>query len=202
MHRRHAAVLAAVCSSLVLAVPAAEASPLPASCPQTALEQPFLPWLDPLHYVLAPDGGLEAGGAGWDLDGGAAVSAGNEPFNVHGDGDSKSLALPTGASAVSPQMCIGLDRPLMRLFVRRTAGSLLSMLKIEVLYDGPSGNLNVTSLGVLTLGSGWQPTTPAPILASVLPVIDGTSAQVAFRFTAMSGSWRVDDVYVDPYAKH
>jgi hypothetical protein len=24
----------------------------------------------------------------------------------------------------------------------------------------------------------------------------------AFRFTAVGGSWRVDDVYVDPYVRH
>jgi hypothetical protein len=202
MHRRHAAVLAAVCSSLVLAVPAAEASLLPATCPDQATERPFLPWLDPMSYVLAPNGGFESGASGWKLSGGAAVGAGNEPWSVHDDGDTRSLSLPAGSSATSSPMCIGIDRPLLRLFVKRTSGTLLSTLKIEVLYEGASGDLNVTSLGVLALGSNWQPTLPAPILASLLPVIDGDTSVVAFRFTPMSGSWRVDDVYVDPYAKH
>ena len=42
--------------------------------------RPFLPFADPLLYVLAPGGGFEAGEPAWTLRGGAAVVEGNEPF--------------------------------------------------------------------------------------------------------------------------
>jgi hypothetical protein len=34
----------------------------------------------------------------------------------------------------------------------------------------------------------------------VLPE-DGAARSVAFRFTATAGSWRVDDVYLDPWGR-
>ena len=70
MRRRHAALLAILAFALV-APASASAGVLPGTCPKERLSQPFLPWLDPMSYVLAPDGGFEDGGQGWRLRNGA-----------------------------------------------------------------------------------------------------------------------------------
>jgi hypothetical protein len=178
-----------VATLLAFAAPA-QADLLPGVCGEGTTSKPYLPWADPMSYVLAPDGGLEQGGAGWSLSRGASVADGNERFHVRGAGDSRSLALPAGASATTPPICAGLDRPTLRFFARRTSG-LLPLLKIEVIS---SSGINV--LVALPAAGEWQPTLPLPIVAGVV----GDSMR--FRFTALGGGFRVDDVYVDPYGRY
>jgi hypothetical protein len=194
------AVLAAGAAVLGAAAPAS-ANLLAASaddCPAVSTARVFAPWLDPASYFLAPDGGFEAGADGWDL-GGASVVAGNEPFQVAGPG-SRSLELASGASATSPVVCVGVDRPTVRFFAKRTSGSLLSTLRVDVNFVGPLG-LPVT-LPVGTTGSGtWQPSPTMVVAASLLPLLPGERTPVSFTFTPQGGSWLVDDVHVDPYGK-
>jgi hypothetical protein len=59
--------------------------------------------------VPAPDGGLEHRAGGWTLLGGVAVQDGNEPYQVGGTADRRSLALPAGAVATTAPMCIALE---------------------------------------------------------------------------------------------
>jgi len=41
------------------------------------------------------------------------------------------------------------------------------------------------------------------VVANLLPLLPGHHTPVAFRFTPLLGSsWSVDDVFVDPYARH
>jgi hypothetical protein len=165
------------------------------------LEQPFLPWLDPAHYVLAPDGGLEADARGWTLRGGAEVVSVNEPFFARSRADERSLALPAGSSATTPTMCVGLEHPTLRLFVAN-AGSPLSRLKVEVLFEGVLGLAQSVSVAHVAARTGWLPTAPLPVLvnATALPLLTDGGASVAFRFTPQGvGTWSVDDVYVDPF---
>jgi hypothetical protein len=195
--------LAVALCALVIAGPAASATldPVLSPCGQT-LSQPFLPWLDPAYYAFAPNGGFEAGLGGWTSSGNARVVAGNESYAVHGAADRYSLALPAGASATSPSTCIGTLSPTARLFVRNT-GSLLSTLRVDVLYTTALGIRSSAPVG-LVIGSGsWQPTLPLPLLANVtgLPVLSAGSTQIALRFTplGLGGSWQLDDLYIDPY---
>jgi hypothetical protein len=172
------------------------------SCDGQILEQPFLAWGDPAAYVLAPDGGLEAGGAGWALSNGAAVVDGNEPFYVHADSDSRSLALPPGSSATSGSMCIGVEHSDMRIVTRNT-GSLSSTLAVDVVYRSVSGHVRSRRIGELVAGSDWAPSVPVTLgvnrLAGLPPY--GNELTAGFRFTPLGegGDWQVDDVYVDPW---
>lgn len=172
-----------------------------APCGDT-LTQPFLPWLDPLYYAFAPNGGLENGLTGWSSSGGARVVAGNESYAVHAPGDASSLYLPPGASATTPSMCIGTLSPLGRLFVRNT-GSPLSTLRVDAQYTTVLGIRVSVPVGLVVGSGSWQPTLPLPIFANVLglPLFTGGTTQVTLRFTAQGagGSWQLDDVYVDPY---
>ncbi len=198
-------VLGAVAAAT--AAPAAEArSNGVAGCGEQRLEQPFVQFLDPLTYVLVPNGGLESGATGWTLSGGARVVSGNEPYAVSGPGAS-SLYLPKGSSAVPPPTCVGLLDPTLRFFVRKDSPLSLASLEVEILFTGLLGL--PTSLELLpgvTGTSAWLPTLPQVTLGSVLPAtsLDGLTATVRFRFTPRSvlfssSSFRIDDVYVDPF---
>jgi hypothetical protein len=169
-------------------------------CGQT-VTRPFLPWLDPLGYAFAPNGGLEGGLTGWTSTG-AGVVAGNESYFVHAAVDSASLSLPPGSSATTPPICIATLSPVARLFARNT-GSPLATVRVDVLYTTLLGIRGSALVGVLVGSSSWQPTLPLPVLANVigLPLLSGGSTQIALRFTAQGagGSWQLDDLYVDPY---
>ena len=185
----------------IVAAPAAQAGPLVASadCTNEALEQPFLPWLDVASYVLAPNGDFESGGSRWTVED-ANVVQGNEPYYVHGSGESKSLAIGSGGSATSGTMCVGLDEPTLRLFMRSSSPSPTSALKVEVLFEDALGNVRSASLGAVpaTTSTAWTPYLPMAVGVNLLPLI-GDKTPVRFRFTPMgSASWQIDDVYVDP----
>ena len=188
-------LLAAFAAAFFAVSSPAQAGLLPGMCQDERVSQVFLPWLDVMNYVAAPDGGLEAGGSGWTLRAGARVVAGNEPFHVGGAGDSHSLSLPPGASATTALTCRGLDRPTLRFFARRTSG-LLPVLRVEAVHGGVAVPVGV----VAGLGGAWQPTLPMLLPLNLLPALGDGS--VAFRFTALGGGFAIDDVYVDPYGKH
>lgn len=184
----------------VLAVPAANAGlisnltgiVLP-TCGDTS--RPFAQFGDYNSYYALPNGGFESGSTGWSLSG-AGISKDNEPWNVSGNGR-YALALPPGASATSPGVCINLLDPFFRMFARSMSAN--GDLRVQILFRGLTGNLT----GVLNVDSfapgdydGWGPTSTVPSLLA-LPL--GTSyAQVRFTSTASRGLWEVDDVYVDP----
>jgi hypothetical protein len=168
------------------------------SCSSQVMEQPFKRWLDPANYFLVPGGSFEAGAPGWQLKG-ASVVDGNESFFVRGAGDDNSLSLPNGASATTPAMCATLLHPDLRFFVRNK-GSLLGVLRVDVLVDTPLG-MATLPFGVVIAGQSWIPTLPLPFLVNALALVgkDGTTA-IAFRFTStLGGNFQIDDVYVDPY---
>jgi hypothetical protein len=188
----------------LFAAPPARAGVLVASapdCDDQVLEQPFLPWLDPASYVLVPDGDLSAGGAGWQLSS-ASIAEENEPYQVHGAGPARSVALPPGSSATSPALCVGLLHPTLRFFARNT-GTTLGTLRVEVLFEDAAGNVRALPIGQVLGHRGWSPTLPMPVIANLLPLLPGQHTAVAFRFTPSGpgSSWLIDDVYVDPYRK-
>jgi hypothetical protein len=182
--------------------PMAQAGLLVASadgCPTASLEKPFTRWLDVNDYFLAPNGGFENGASHWSLDG-ASVVGGNEPYYVHGAGESKSLSIPSGASATSDTACVGLNEPTARLFVKSSSASLLSRLNVEVLYEDAFGNTRSAPIGsVPAVGAtSWTPSLPMVIGVNLLALV-GDQTPVEFRFTAQgSANWQIDDVYVDP----
>jgi hypothetical protein len=168
------------------------------NCATETLEQPFLRWADSASYSLAPGGNFEAGAAGWALRGAAVVKSGNEPFYAHAAGESSSLALPAGSSATSPAVCVSLDHPTLRLFVRN-GGSFLSALKVDVLFESSTGQVLSAPIAVVP-GGAWAPSLPIPIVANLLPLLPNEQTAVSFRFTpVLGGDWRIDDVYVDPW---
>ena len=189
---------AAIAACVVAISPASAGGTAGISCPGT-VEHPFLRWVDPAAYTLAPGGDFEGKATGWQLSGGAKLVTGNEPFKVHRPTDARSLALPAGASALSLGFCAGLGEPTLRFFA--VGGNLLSTLKVEAVYTTALGK--TTQLVTLVPAKGaWGPTLQTPMLANLvgLTSLDGLTTTVQLRFTSLgTAGWKIDDVYVDPW---
>jgi hypothetical protein len=182
---------------------AAFAGTAQAACPYTGAEQVFSPWGDQHSYVLAPDGGFEAGGAGWSLSGGAQAVAGNESYYLNDAGDSRSLSLPGGGSATSPPICMSIDTPVLRMVARNT-GDPSSRIRVEATYK-LLGLLKTKTVSNVAAGSAWAPTqqmSTVLTLSTIVGTLIPSSIQVRITALDAKGKWQVDDFYVDPFARH
>jgi hypothetical protein len=166
------------------------------ACSDAALSQPFAQWGDTSSYELVPGGDFEGSLSGWSLDGGAQRVAGGEPFELTGSAD--SLTLPDGASAQSPFVCVNASYPTFRFFARNHG--LLSTVLVQVVLKTVLGSVALP-LGAVALSGEWAPTLPMLTGSLVGGLLSGGTAQVALRFTALTGSSDIDDVYVDPRMK-
>jgi hypothetical protein len=177
------------------AAPAGAALISTGACNEAPLTQPFAPWGDTSTYELVPGGDFEGSLAGWTLSGGAARATGSEPYGVTGAIGAYSLALPAGASAQSPYVCVNASYPTFRLFARE--GVLLSTVLVQVVYKTILGPVGLP-LGTIAPSGQWQPTPPMLTGSLVGALLTNGTAQAALRFTALTGSSRIDDVFVDP----
>jgi hypothetical protein len=197
--RRLWCLLAAVVAAAGLSISAASAalptgSTLLPSCGATT--HPFTPWGDTGSYCAFPNLGFERGSNGWTLSGNASVVAANEPWHVSGPG-THALQLGPGASALSSPLPVNLLDPWLRFFAHSSAAN--GSLHVQVLFRGVTGNVTgLLNFGTLSPGSyaSWQPT-PDVLSVLALPLLTST-AQVQLTSEAKSGSWQVDDVYLDP----
>jgi hypothetical protein len=168
------------------------------NCDDSALTQPFARYGDNATYKSV--GSFEGGTDGWVLAGGAQVVAGNETAHVAGAADSRSLLLPSGSSATTPPVCVGLDEPTLRFFTRKNSG-LLSTMAVTVHVQTSLGVWVELPIGV-DLGGSWHPSLPMLVVANLLPLLPPDRTAVKFTFRPLlGGSWQVDDVYVDPMAR-
>lgn len=208
MHRRASAAALIAVAALAAGATSASAGVLVASAPSCdaqAVSQPFTPWLDYASYQAVPGGNFESDLTGWSTTGSTAIATGNESFNVGGASDAQSLAIPAGGSATSPAVCVGLEHPTLRFFAkRRSTGMLasLSTLRVDALVELQGGAVLPVTIGVVASDGSWQPTLPMAVVANLLPLLPGEHTPVAFRFSAVGGSFSVDDVDVDPYGRH
>jgi hypothetical protein len=195
--RKH---LLVVCAALVvgagLSVPAASAggTALLPSC--GAKTYPFKAWADNDAYCSFPNLGFESGKTSWTVTGNASVVNGNEPWHVSGAG-THALQLGPGATALSSTLPVNLLDPWIRMFAHSSGAN--GSLRVQVLFHGVLGNLTgLLNVGSLSPGSysSWSPT--QRVLSSLALPLFTTSAQVQITSQATSGSWQIDDVYLDP----
>jgi hypothetical protein len=180
---------ATAASSGSLLTPVALVTGKASPCAGRVLSQPFAPWNDPATYFPVAGGSFEGGAPGWTLGGGAAVEAGGNAFLSGG----ASLSLAAGASATTPSICVDLGSPTLRFFATSKTGS--------VTIDALVGNLAVR-VGTFAPGQTWQPSQAIVYLTNALSAITATGTSfTSFRFTAVHGDVRIDDVYVDPYRR-
>lgn len=190
------AVASSAITSTAVAGPLVEAA---GACQAAQLSEPFLRWLDPMHYTPVDDGGIERRAAGWQLTGGATPVLGNEPWTVGAVTDRRSLSLPEGASATTAPICVGIAEPTLRFFAR-SASAGRAELTVEVLFEDAAGTVRALPIGT-DAGGPWHPTAVMPVIANLLPLVPGEQTPVAFRFTARRGAVQIDDVYVDPWCQ-
>ncbi len=177
------------------ALPVSAQAATTTTCPSTTLVQPFLTYGDENYYWLVPDGGFEGSSAGWSFSGGAKVAAAGEPSSVAGVLGADSLQLPQGASAQSPFMCVEPTERKFRFFAHSEGAS--ATILASVVYQSSLGNITVP-IELITLKSSWAPSPIVKTGAAVATAISGGVAHLALRFTTVSGTARIDDVYLDP----
>jgi hypothetical protein len=192
-------ILSVACalSSLTLGGLALPLSASASGCPSQAATQPFKRWNDANSYWLSPGGDFESANSGWTLTLGAVRMPGSEPYAVTGKLGSYSLALPSAAVAQTPYMCLTAADRSFRFFLKSEAKS--SIVTVQVVYKSLLGNLLFGSSAKVAANATWQPSailrTGTALASAISP--EGT-VQLALRFTASSGSSRIDDVYIDP----
>jgi hypothetical protein len=167
------------------------------ACAASAQSQPFLKWGDSNSYGLVAGGDFESSLSGWTLSHGSVQATGSETYGVTGSVGKYSLALPSaGASAQSPFTCVTASDPTFRFFARSEGAP--ASVSVAVAYQTPLGVIAVT-VGIVTPSGTWQPSAAMPTGAAIAGALSSNgTAQMALRFTALSGSSRIDDVFVDP----
>jgi hypothetical protein len=165
------------------------------ACNQAQLNEPFSQWGDTNPYELIAQGDFEQAPSQWALNGGAARVAGSEPYGVTGAVGGYALALPAGASAQSPYTCVNASYPTYRFFAR--SNGVLATIAVSLVYKTVLGAVALP-LGVAAPGDAWQPSAPMLTASVVGGLLSGGTAQLALRFTALTGPVEIDDVFVDP----
>jgi len=159
----------------------------------------FAQWGDFAGYSLAPQGDLSVS-VGWTLNKQAAIVSEADPFS----GAAQSLQLAKGADAATPAMCVNLDNPTIRFFVRDAGGNGKANLKVDVLYEDLDGHVKHLTVARLKAGTEWQPSAIVPMYMNMLAQasVSGVTA-VAFRFKAeglqKDETVSISSIYVDPY---
>jgi hypothetical protein len=191
MVKRLALVCVAAATAAIVAAPKSNAA---LACSGSL--QPFAQFGDFNDYFAFANNGFESGATGWKVQN-AFVGAGNEPWLVNGAGSS-ALTIAPGGSAASPKVCTALNAPGWRMFARSNGAN--GPLQAQIVFYGLLGNitgiLNVATFNPSGYGT-WEPTADVPSILS-LPLLT-YSAQLRLTSTATSGTWQVDDVFVDPF---
>lgn len=209
----------------IAAIAASAAMPAAASaaCVAAPTSKAFSKVGDTADYSVAPGGDFESGAAGWSLSGGAKVVGGNESLGWFKGSilpGSKSLALPVGASATSPEFCVDDSNPYFRFMAK--ADSSMAGYDAIVIYRNEAGavtSTQFTSSSDISWGNGgWVASKVSP-LATKIPLADGATASVQLKFVSTGngvavgvGLWGrltggsvaqtlIDSVMVDPYRR-
>ena len=201
-------IASAVFVSAAIAAPVANAAGLQLADPATCADNgpvynPFAQFGDTSNYFLVRGSSFERDELNsdkWNGRGGAQIAYGSETYAVSGDADARSMSLSSGASATSPEICVGKNEPTMRWFSRQSSGTNGQLL-VDVLYTDDTGQSQVYTAGASVAGTAWAPSTIVEILPALQTLADGQKTKLRFRFRATNGDWRFDDVFVDPYAR-
>lgn len=171
------------------------AVPAPSQCRELPTTKAFLGVDGDDHdYSVAPGGDFESGSGGWTLTRGARIVSGNETLGV--SRGSKSLQMPLGSSALSPEFCVDESHPHFR-FVFKVDNAVLTGFLAHVVFRDASGKITgvelVSSKAISLTPSAWQPSPKSP-LATIIPLNPTTrSATVQLKLTALSPTDLVND---------
>ena len=177
------------------AAPALAGSPTEA-CPGQSFSQPFAALGDNNSYTLVPGSEFNNPPEGWELRNGAQVVSTTLPNGSAG----AALDLPSGASAVSPPVCVTLKYPSARVYVQTLEGK--AAVSVAVSYAETKSETRPRQVGeAKATQGGWE----VSEAFSVLPQLGGRieeAREVRFVFTAGgSSNTLLYGLYVDPWMK-
>jgi hypothetical protein len=170
-------------------------------CPTFDTSEPFTPWTDTGDYFLGPAADFEGSLTGWTAKN-AKIVSGNESYYVNSPTDSHSLSLPKGSSATTPSICVTLDTPQLRMFVKNTGAS--ATLQINMTYTNNQGKPSTSTVAKLAVGAkaDWAPIAPVLFLSKITSILSNNNQTWVTFQLASNGSLLVDDFYVDPIKHH
>ena len=174
-----------------------------ATCTDPELFTPLTAFKDRRDYFVAPAGDFEDPQMpGWQFEGGASLAAGSSAHAVLGGTQQLSLALPSGASATSPEMCVDLNYPTFRFFVTQLEEDTDADLRVDVIYPAlAEKNVREAKKLKLKAKDGWQLSDDIKLEPQRLGKRSGWR-KVALRFRVEEGkkaaSYRIDDILIDP----
>jgi hypothetical protein len=191
--QRKSTGLAAIAATIAAVVGTTTAGAATASsCPTRTLKQAFSSFGDTSQYFFAPNGGFESGLTGWTYGGGAAVVSGNETSYLNAKTDTKSVSLKAGAWVKTQAICTNPNDQTIRLMVKGTSGQL----KVDA-YVLSGGNIRTWSTQVdAKSGTSWRPSQVIQFALGNQYLGDTT---IQLTFTAISATWQIDDLYIDPF---
>jgi hypothetical protein len=185
-------------ATVVLGV-AAFSSVAQAACSYPDAEQVFSEYGDNAYYELAPDGGLEGGGTGWEFTGAAKLVTGDQTSTVSDSADQVELSIPYGSTAISPRVCVDETTPHFRMMTINS-GKKDTRLKVKVSYEflkdrelrTETRNYEIRATNL------WAPSDEIELRAD-----RGQEriARISFTPKEKEGIWLIDDLYIDPFAR-
>jgi hypothetical protein len=169
-------------------------------CPSYPMSQEFAKWLDPMKYTLAPGGSFESS-SGLTFTGGAKIVAGNEPHYLNKTTDKNSVLIPQGGTVTTGPICVGLDKLTVRFLAKRPSFALLPLMTVEGVFTTKTGGTaSLPLVGVPLAGNSWSVQLPMITTGALLEL--GDTTMMRFRIRALTGTWQVDDFYVDPMRRY
>jgi hypothetical protein len=170
-----------------------------AACSYPNAEQVFSEYGDYAYYELAPDGGLEGGGTGWEFTAGAMLVTGDETSTLNDSSDQVELSIPYGATATSPRVCVDETTPHFRMMTINS-GKKDTKLKVKVSYEYlKDGELRTEKKNYeIRAAALWSPSEELELKAD-----RGQErvARISFTPKEKEGIWLIDDLYIDPFAR-
>lgn len=176
------------------------ANPETPACDDVDSQLIFTSFDDPHYYSLVQGGSFEDS-LSWSATGSPQLVDEGNPFDLGGTESTRAARLQAGDSIVSPPLCVDRRYPHLRFVAKSIAAD--ADLKIAALWTDDKGKQKESDLGNhKDEHDGWHVSKHVK-LKKVLPKED-EARDIRLRFTVKkgSGSWLVDDVYVDPYKRN
>ena len=158
-----------------------------------ALSTTFSPWGDSAQYRLAPDGDFSVTPSAWTLSDGAELVADDSPLS-----GGTALKLDYRASALSAPICLDGTESFSRVLTRSEGDRRNNHSGVLVEAVAPDGR--TFAVGSVQSDDGWDPSGRFSAPRSL--TVSGVDS-FQYRFTSIGkGTTFIDDLYVDPRARH
>lgn len=165
-----------------------------ATCEGQTFSQPFVAWNDYNYYTLVQGGAFNSASEGWELKGGAQVIKTTRPNETTGG----VLNLPSGSTAVSPPVCVTLQYPTARVWVRNVKGA--EGVAVGVAYAGTPTATSPKNVGqVHGQQNNWTLSDPFNLQPQTAgPNEETRQVRLVFVAGGQTSDFQLYGLYVDP----